>query len=570
MKLREKIILLATVPLLILGTIIFFVASAGISRGIYKEAYAGMHATTLAVRSIFEENCAGEYQIKEDGSLWKGDGLNISEATNIVDEIKKNTGMEVTVFFGNTRYLTTIVDAQGKRSIGTTASEEVTDCVLNKGNIYQDDNVMIEGQRYIADYIPYYQQGTTTPVGMIFLGTNYESVQEIVRAEQKELFIITLSVIILTVIIANIIVLSITKALGKGIELVKTIGEGKLGKEIDKKVLTRKDDIGEMCRSIEQLDERLKNTILGIQNESDQVLQSSEELKDSANGVATAITQVDAAVQSIASATTSQAESAVQAGNNVVTMGNLIVDTETEINGMKTSAQQMADSAEHAAATLEELNMNMEQVKRAMQQIEEQTSATHKSVEHISEVTQLITAIASQTNLLSLNASIEAARAGEHGKGFAVVASEIQQLAEQSNKSAEEIQKVLNTLISDSDKTVTVMQDVEQIIEKQEEKIKNTNEVFSTVGAGVHTSISGIEAIAKKSTELEDARTDTTAVVQNVAAVAEENAASTQETAATLDQVSNLVVGVSEHAVNLSNVAEKLQSHVSTFEILSA
>lgn len=132
MKLKGKILALTLVPVITLGVFMILVAADRIANGIYDEAYIGMHATALAVRDIFEEGNSGTYHLDENGDLWKGETMNISQAFGIVDHIKQNTGMEVTVFWGDTRVLTSIVNEEGERQINTNASEEIVSRVMEK------------------------------------------------------------------------------------------------------------------------------------------------------------------------------------------------------------------------------------------------------------------------------------------------------------------------------------------------------------------------------------------------------------------------------------------------------
>lgn len=181
MKLKGKILALTLIPVIGLGIFMFLVAADRIANGIYDEAYVGMEATTLAVRDIFEIGNSGPYRMDENGMMWKGDSLNISEATDITDHIKKNTGMDVTVFWGDTRILTSIVNEQGERQINTQASEEVVNHVLKNGEIYQNRDVEILGTKYIVCYLPIQQPNSGEIVGMVFLGTPQATVSAIIN-----------------------------------------------------------------------------------------------------------------------------------------------------------------------------------------------------------------------------------------------------------------------------------------------------------------------------------------------------------------------------------------------------
>lgn len=191
------------------------------------------------------------------------------------------------------------------------------------------------------------------------------------------------------------------------------------------------------------------------------------------------------------------------------------------------SARAMRSAGENAMKILDELNKINQQTKDAISVIYEQTNTTNTSAMKIKEATDIITDIAEETNLLSLNASIEAARAGEQGRGFAVVASQIQKLAEQSNESARQIALIIDELISDSEKSVETMEEVKEVIGKQDEYVSNTESSFRDVNDGIAKSIDGIRTIAAKTKDLDGARVKVVDVVQNLTAIAEENAAST-------------------------------------------
>lgn len=136
MKLKGKILSLSLIPVVVLGISMFLVAADRIANGIYDEAYVGMQATTLAVRDIFEEGNSGAYHMDENGMLWKGDSLNISQATDITDHIKENTGMDVTVFWGDTIQKTSEIFREV--CSGVDQSAEGMDTILANSNRLED------------------------------------------------------------------------------------------------------------------------------------------------------------------------------------------------------------------------------------------------------------------------------------------------------------------------------------------------------------------------------------------------------------------------------------------------
>ena len=202
-----------------------------------------------------------------------------------------------------------------------------------------------------------------------------------------------------------------------------------------------------------------------------------------------------------------------------------------------------------------------------MDMIYNQTNTTNSSAQRIKEATALITEIAEETNLLSLNASIEAARAGEQGRGFAVVAGQIQKLAEQSNESARQIEEIITSLLDDSGKAVETMEAVKEIMDEQNANVERTNDQVRQVIGQVDDSIAAIDRIAQQSKKLNETRITITDTVQNLTAVAEENAAGTQESAASVAQIGELIRDITRIAGQQKTIADKLKENMSIFEL---
>ncbi len=330
-------------------------------------------------------------------------------------------------------------------------------------------------------------------------------------------------------------------------------------------VSKRKDETGIMGRAIDILRKELTGITRKITDSSNKLYAASNTMSSSAQETSISVEQVEKAISEISQGATSQAQETQTATENVILMGNMIDETSTEVENLRNNARTMRDASNRAIEILNELNQINRQTKEAIQVIYEQTNTTNESVMKIKEATDMISNIAEETNLLSLNASIEAARAGEQGRGFAVVAGQIQKLAEQSDESARQIDEIINSLIADSEKSVETMEDVKAVIEKQNENVANTENAFMDVKDGIDKSIGGIHAIVEKTEKLDGAIGKVVDVVQNLTAIAQENAASTEETSASAAEAGTIVESIADNAKQLNVIAGEMEESIKRF-----
>lgn len=333
------------------------------------------------------------------------------------------------------------------------------------------------------------------------------------------------------------------------------------------RISKRKDETGQMARAIGDLREKLVTIVSHIKSQSELLYNASTELDTNASHTTSTVGNVETAVNEIATGATNQASETQKATDDIVNMGNMIEHTNSQVENLTSTANLMRESSEEAAATLKELDNINQQAIASIDVIYEQTNITNISALKIKEATTLISSIAEETNLLSLNASIEAARAGEAGRGFAVVASQIQKLADQSNESANQIDQIIHALIEDSEKAVKTMDEVKTIMNLQSENVHKTGQVFEQVRDGISSSISGVGEIAAKTTQLDKARGDVVDVVQNLTAIAQQNAASTEETSASVMEVSNVMQEIMENANRLKEIASILEENMNSFTL---
>ena len=335
----------------------------------------------------------------------------------------------------------------------------------------------------------------------------------------------------------------------------------------DKKMLKRKDEVGVMLRSITELKNIIVKVMAEIRAYSESLGEAAEALKNSANESSTAAGQVETAITGIADGASSQAQETQSATENVIVMGKMIEQASTEVEQLGDNAADMHKASENAMSILAELEKINQKTMEAIHIIGEQTQKTNESAAKIKVATDMISEIAEETTLLSLNASIEAARAGEQGRGFAVVANQIQKLAEQSADATTQITEVISELVNDAQESVQTMDEVKEVMNQQSENVSQTEKAFKNVEKGIAESIESVEKITDKTRKLDEARAGVVDVVQSLSAIAEENAASAEETSASASEVGSIMEDVSQNANMLDVIAVKLNENVKRFKI---
>lgn len=566
MKLKTKILAVAVLPMILLGMVAIIITMTKVKGSLVDEVKNALKGTASATLSAYEQN-SGEYMMAENGDVWKG-GYNISKSESLVDDIKENSGMEVTFFYGNQRIMTSAKDKNGERILGSPAGDVIVEKVLNQGEEYFSKAVSLDGAMYYGYYIPVYQKGTTAnPIGMVFVGTDKEIKDTAINRIIWMIVIAVLIVMVLCVAVAIVLSISITSSLQKGIGALQTVATGELSSIVDRKLVDRKDEIGDLAKAIETLKQELKKILMQIAESMEKLSVASDGLGITAKETNNTMKQVENSVNVITENATEQARNTKNTSDNIMLMGNQISETSKEVQALNKNADVMRHASEQAAITIQELRRINEEVEQSIETITRQTNQTNESAQKIREATEFITSIAEETNLLSLNASIEAARAGESGRGFAVVASQIQKLAEQSNESSRTIEEITNALMNDSGVAVETMQHVKEIIDTQSKNMSDTEQIVSEVMDGIGISLKSIEQIEATTLQLEHSRNQMVQSVEDLTEIAQENASGIQQTCAQTTEVADTFERIEENALNLKEIADELSEAMKYFHL---
>ena len=428
------------------------------------------------------------------------------------------------------------------------------------------------------EVVQYNFNGETKYAG-IYVGKSKDFIL-VVNANKKQALSGTTSVVtstvkgsifamVLCLIAAIFVTRKIVAPIISATDTVEKLGNLDFSEDVssDKKMLNRKDEVGVMLRSITELKNFIVKVMAEIRAYSESLGEAAEALKNSANESSTAAGQVETAITGIADGASSQAQETQSATENVIVMGKMIEQASTEVEQLGDNAADMHKASENAMSILAELEKINQKTMEAIHIIGEQTQKTNESAAKIKVATDMISEIAEETTLLSLNASIEAARAGEQGRGFAVVANQIQKLAEQSADATTQITEVISELVNDAQESVQTMDEVKEVMNQQSENVSQTEKAFKNVEKGIAESIESVEKITDKTRKLDEARAGVVDVVQSLSAIAEENAASAEETSASASEVGSIMEDVSQNANMLDEIAVKLNENVKRFKI---
>lgn len=558
-----KILLMAILPLLC-GTAILILMSANTIRsGMSEEALTGLEDMAKSVAQVFDSIAPGEWHIDGD-ELHKGE-FNFSQNQEMLDNFVLTSDIELTFFYGDTRYATTLRDDQGNRIIGTKASAEIADHVLKKGEAYKTTDAHIAEKEYFAYYLPV--KSGSQVIGMIFAGKPQAEVNEFVTSKISLIIIPGIIVFFAAGAVCVVAGGRIAKGIREAEEVVEIIAGGDLTQKPSDKMLKRKDEVGSIARATERLRTSLANIIKEIMESSEMLTQSGKTLDDMASQTEGTASEIVNAVEGISRGAVTQAEEIETACGRVSDMG-LELDNITESVGrLDRVSGEMEAAGDASGKIIDELTVSNDKTIEAVAHIGQQVHATNEAAEKIKIAINAITEIAEQTNLLSLNASIEAARAGEQGKGFAVVASEIQKLATESAESAELISRTVEGLNKESEKSIEAMNSVRDIITVQVEKLKETTNRFANVTDGIHTSRGETESIKQKTGVCDDAKNAIIDIMSNLSAISEENAASTQETNASMEELNATINLLAAEAARIGEMAVALEEKIRIFKI---
>ncbi len=564
-KIIVKVIVLSAIALVLTAVLVGIISIRSSKNMIYKLTKEELMVGAIQLENEMSNEYDGDWTLDGE-NLYKG-GIEVQdELQEQLDILHERTKLDYALFYGDTRRMTTLIDKQGKRMVGTAVTTANVLDVLDSGNDCYSNNLNIGGKPYYGYYTPL-KNPDGKIVGMVFTGRPAADVKDDIGDLVKK------------IVIAIVIFSAISCAIGFSLaglvsgkmnllaEDIKVIAGGDLTRDVEFVLTKRPDEIGAIARAVSELKNKLSEVIGNTKTLADQIKASGYDLSSSASGAAEASSQVVSAVEDITKGSLSQAESVQTSSENTNQIGDDIEGITDNIHTLNELVDSMKDASDRAMIAMEDLLAQNGDVTEAVSSIRGVIENTANSVQEISQMTQIISEIADQTNLLSLNATIEAARAGESGRGFAVVASEISNLATQSQDAVVKIEEVTQKLVEDSISSVQTVDSLVFEFETQSDKIMLTREDMSALSENATRVQSSVSDTGDKADTINVTKESLINIMEDLSAISEENAASTEETNASMEELNSTFQIISQNAVSLQTIAEQLRKQIAFFKV---
>lgn len=456
---------------------------------------------------------------------------------SILDEIKDVVGFEITIFGGDTRISTTVVDENGERAVGTKMSDKIKSIIIDNGGSY-NGRADILGETYYTIYEPLYDNDGNI-IGAVFCGTQTAEND----ANVTKIIIVSICIAaVICVICGGSLVAFIIRRISKPVAQACGVLEQMAGGDISfdaSNVKYSDDEIGLMLKTMVRMKDTLAmyltdiNRVMSAMADGDFTVQPSVEyqgdfvaMKDSADQICRKLSEVIGSLN-VSASEVSAGSSQISNGSQLLAEGTTrqaaaieelsatISEVAEKIKNNTENSREADNCAAQSDALISEQAEEMERMRAAMEDIKEKS-------DQINNIIKTIEDIAFQTNILALNAAVEAARAGDAGKGFAVVADEVRNLATKSDEATKRTASIITETMESVERGSKVVAETVELMGKVSEMSAASKELVGKIHAASEEQAMAVEQINAGIAQISE-------VVQQNSATAEESAASCEE-----------------------------------------
>ncbi|MBR1418640.1 MAG: methyl-accepting chemotaxis protein [Synergistaceae bacterium] len=548
-KTSIKVILILTelVPLVLTAAIIAFMTSRIAVNNLKANTKEELMVAARALKEYYEQEIRNSKAFPEYNTAYI--------------EAMRTAGVDLTLFKDNIRFMTSILNANGSRIEGTAASPAVWDAVKS-GQEYYSDSVKINNIDYNVYYMPLRHSGKV--VGMAFSGRPATQIAAAQRNIYLIIFAVSAAAIILFAVIGLIIANKIASPLNDAAREIAKLSDGNLNIKIKNFKSVKVRETAQLLKAADKLGGVLKASIGEIFNISFTLADTVKTTAEMAEESAASVEDITERMQHLA---VNMDGSVQNINENINNMEKAIAQAVHNVSNLNQHSKTMSGANSEALKYIAGVSDSSAKSSGAIDLIADKIKSTHDSIYKINDMVKIISDIASQTNLLSLNASIEAARAGEAGRGFGVVASEIKKLAEQSDESASHIKNIVAEIDAYSSECVELAATVKELISDEGRMLKVTHEKFNVLAGDINASISEISQVSDITDRLAAIKDKILNAVSGLAEISKQTAETNEEVTASTEIIADSVKHVAEDTKTIDSLAGDLRDAVAHFKL---
>lgn len=326
------------------------------------------------------------------------------------------------------------------------------------------------------------------------------------------------------------------------------------------------DEIAEIASNVDSFIEKVRLIVCDVSDLAVSLAASSEQLSASNSDTAEVAVKIDDSICDISKSVLEQARNSEKGSIDINTMGALIEEELMQIQNLGGESQKVMHLVSEGIDVVDRLNTSTHDSTRLSKDVYDAIKDTDMRVSEIARASEMIRGIAHQTNLLALNASIEAARAGEAGRGFSVVADEVRKLAEETSNFTDEITGTIGALLSKTKEVVTVMEQSWDIVNAQNEHVRNTSEKFNGISEAIECVLRTAESLNDAGLKMSDKQSQVIDSISNLTALSEENAAGSREAMIAVKNQTESIANLSRVSHEVAVMAEQIMERLSLFK----